>query len=302
MEARARTAAGWQILLVAMTAVCAVPSSVQALEPAGQEPPAVQPTPAEQPPVPAEPSTVVDAAVSVAPTAEAAPPPAVEAAPTPPGESTAPPPEAPVVKRKVVLLPVAFTVYEAGAAGGLEAVPQWTEAARANIGTAATAVLETRAGLELVQMPELSAAEQQVLREHVALTRQIILQANALGGDWKARRADFDMSIEDGLAFLRDRSGAEFALLLDGKQAKQSGGSVLRQIALAGLGIGTGGGGMYMSASLIDLQQGKVAWFNDEQGMEIMGMTGSDVRHSDEAQAVLRRLFEPYPAIPKLKQ
>jgi hypothetical protein len=206
----------------------------------------------------------------------------------------------PTTKRKVILLPVAFTVYEVGAGGTLEAVPDWTEAARANIGSSATTVLQTRAGLELVAMPELTAAEQQVLREYVALSRQIIFQANMLAGEWKARRADFDLAMDDGLAFLREKSGAEFALLLDGRQLKQSGGSVFKQIALASIGIGTSGGGMYMSASLIDLQQGKIAWFNDEQGMEVMGMTGSDVRHSDEAQSVLRRIFEPYPAIPKL--
>ena len=226
--------------------------------------------------------------------------------PTPPAAADAPAePPAPegTPHRKVILLPVAFTVYESGVGGGLEAVPDWTASARANLGEAATHVLHARAELELVPMPELSPDEQAVLRDHLGLVKLIVTQGSALTGKaWQARRADFDRSLGDGLRFLKDRSGADFAILLDGVQVRQSGGSIFAQIALAALGVAApGGGGTQLVASVIDLDAGQVQWFNSSVGLQIFGMGGSDVRKSAAAEVALQELFAPYPVTPALQ-
>jgi hypothetical protein len=214
-----------------------------------------------------------------------------------------------VAPAKVLLVPVEFSVYEQGL-NTREIVADWTEAARANLATAATEVLGERAGLQLVSMPTLEPAEQEVLREHLALVKHIVLQANSMsGGAWNSRKPDFDRRFGDGLQFLRERSGADFVILIDGSQVKQSGGRVFSQIALIGvlgavggipLGGGAPGGGTFLSSSLIDLVRGEVKWFNARYGQEAFGMTRSDLRQLDDAKAMLRKLFEPYPAIPAL--
>jgi hypothetical protein len=210
---------------------------------------------------------------------------------------------------KVLLVPVEFSVYEQGL-NTSDIVADWTEAARANLATAATEVLGERAGLQLVPMPVLEPAEQEVLREHLALVKLVVLQANSMSGSaWNSRKPDFDRRLGNGLQFLREKSGADFAILIDGSQVKQSGGSVFSQIALIGilgavggvsLGAGAPGGGTYLSSSLIDLAGGEVKWFNTRYGQEAFGMTRSDLRQLADAKAILRKLFEPYPAIPAL--
>lgn len=220
-------------------------------------------------------------------------PPPPEQAPADPGPATPAP-------ARVVLLPVEFSVYEKGLATG-EIVADWTEAARVNLAAAAADVLGERAGLQLVPMPTLDAAEQEVLREHLALVKLVVLQANSMpGGAWNSRKPEFDRRFGDGLQFLRERSGADFAVVIDGSQVKQSGGSVFTQIALAAIGVGIPGGGTYLTSSLIDLQGGEVKWFNARFGAEAIGITGSDIRDLGEAKATLRKLFEPYPGIPAL--
>lgn len=231
---------------------------------------------------------------------------AQEADPT--AAADAPPPIAsggqlPATPRKAILLPVDFTVYESGFGGTLEAVPDWTTAARANLTQSAAAVLQSAVGLELVAVPELTAAEQVVLRDHLGLARLIVAQGSSLTGSvWKQRRATFDRGMGDGMRFLKDRSGADLAVLLDGRQVEQSGGSVLGQLALAGVGAYVpGGGGTQLSASLIDLGAGQVQWFNSTLGVQIFGIGGDDIRKSDVTDAALRELFKPYPEIPALR-
>jgi hypothetical protein len=220
---------------------------------------------------------------------------------TAPGLASEPVPAA-ESPRRGLLLPIEFTVYQAGVGGRLEAVPDWTESARTNLRRAALEVAKARIGIELVDLPELTADERAVLDDYVALARLVVLQGGQLGAKaWRVRKADFDRSLGDGLQFLYEKTGAEFAVLLDGAQVKQTGGSIFMQLALAGAGIlAPGGGGTSVMASVLDLKSGEVEWFNSTTGVEVFGMGGKDVRDTSGTQDVLRSLFAPYPAIPAL--
>lgn len=246
---------------------------------------------------PPDPSTPVPEPVEVPVTAAADAP----AEPGPEADSVAA--ATPRIAR-AVLLPVEFSVFQNGMSG-LEIVPDWTEKARANLGTAAASVLMERASLELVAMPELTPGESQQLREHLALVKTFMAQLDQLDtareAAWQGRKAGLDRRIGQGLDFLREKSGADFAVFIDGAQAKQSGGRIFSQIALAAMGvISIGGGGTYIRASVLDLDAGVLRWFNERTGRESFGVSGSDVRKADETRVVLRKLFEPYPSIPRL--
>jgi hypothetical protein len=217
--------------------------------------------------------------------------------------TVADPAVAPASPHKVLLLPLTFTVYQSGV-GSFEAVPDWTEAARKNLSESARSVVTSAGGFELEPMPELPPDESRKLRDHVALARLIAFEGTHYKSkfkkdDWHSHRADFDRSFGDGLKFLHDRTGADYALLIDGSQIRQSGGSIFMQLLLAAGGVMVlGGGGTVVSACLIDLNTGQVAWFNSSLSVAILGMTKADLRDLPTAQKSLSALFMRYPAIP----
>jgi len=201
-----------------------------------------------------------------------------------------------------VLLPMQFTVYQTAVGSGLEAVPDWTESARSNLASSLGTVLQTKGAYAVVPMPDLSAAEQATLRDELGLARVIVTNgAHYRHGDWHKHRENFDPSIGDGLAFLHERTGADYAVLVDGLQIKQSGGAIFMQIALAAAGVAVvGGAGTTVSVAVIDLNQGVVSWFNHSMGVEAFGISGTDVRNPTTAQSVLTKLLSAYPSVPAL--
>jgi hypothetical protein len=246
-----------------------------------------------------------------------APPPAVDAAPTvspglvaPPAASIEPNAAAnasiaaPVagVRPKVLVLPVDVTVYQLSAAGP-EAIPEWTTAARTNLSEGLGIVMANHAGLDYTALPEMSAEERQVLDDYVAVAKLVNLQGQALKArDWETRRAEFDRHLGDGLAFLRQRTGADYAVLVHGAQVEQSGGLIATQLLAAAAGIVlVAGGGTHVSATVLDLSSGDVKWFNTANGAEIFGVGTLDMRKPESTAKVLEKLFEPYPSIPALE-
>ena len=254
-----------------------------------------EPVPAANPPVAttAAGTTTTPSADETAtvPTGDAAQP-VPDASPTPSG---GPP--------RVLLLPLTFTVYQSGVGSGPEAVPDWTEAARRNLGDAARETLLATRGLELNQLPDLEPKDAAVLRDHVAVARLITMSGNQYRhGEWHKHRAEFDRAFGTGLGFLRERTGADYALLIDGTQVKQTGGSIFLQLALAATTgmVMMGGGGTVVNVCLLDLVNGTVAWFNSSQAIDVFGATGTDLRNAAAARAALAKLFAAYPTIPAL--
>jgi hypothetical protein len=256
----------------------------------------------ESPPVP---SATEPAATTPLPPAE--PPPAAEPA-LPSATDTAvaapatSPPAATTPAAKVVLLPVEFTVYQLGVAGP-EAVPDWTASARRNLDEALRVALQGRTGLEIVPLPELTAEEQKVLDAHIGVARLIVYEGSHMGGKvWALRRAEFDRHLGPGLVWLRDRSGADYGVLVAGSQAEQSGGLVFAQVLAAASGyIISPGGGTNISTALINLGTGEVTWFNSTFATEVLGISKVDFRKVESSAEVLRELMAPYPRIPSLE-
>jgi hypothetical protein len=203
---------------------------------------------------------------------------------------------------KVVLLPVEFTVYQLGVAGP-EAVPDWTSAARENLNEALKSALQGRAGLEIVPLPALTEPEQKTLDAHIGVARLVVYEGSHMGGKvWATRRADFDRQLGPGLAWLGERSGADYGVLVAGSQYEQSGGLVFAQVLAAASGfIVSPGGGTNISTALINLVTGEVTWFNSTFAVEVLGISKVDFRKVESSAAVLRELMAPYPRIPSLE-
>ena len=69
--------------------------------------------------------------------------------------------------RVLMLCPSAFTEFQ-NAVSGLEAIPDWTQAARKNLSDAARDTLQATGGLQLEAMPDLTPEEALILRDYIA--------------------------------------------------------------------------------------------------------------------------------------
>jgi hypothetical protein len=233
-------------------------------------------------------------------------PPAAAPAAPPAATPTVAAPAARLQIHKVLLLPSTFTEFQ-NAVSGLEAIPDWTQAARKNLGDAARDILQTT-GLQLEELPDLTPQEFAIVHDHIAVALLIVGAGTQYeDGDWHKHRADFDRSFGDGLRFLHERTGADYALLIDGSQVRQSGGRMAMRLlgtlaAAAGgiMVIPAGGGGEVVNVCLLDLNNGTVAWFNSSRSKSAFGFAGADLRNAATTQAAIKELFEPYPHVPAL--
>ena len=261
----------------------------------------------ESPPAPGPEADAAQApAIAPAPAPEVAPAPATASLPAPEsaGANATPsllasPPGSPAQgARRIVILPVDFTVYHKQVSG-LEAVPDWSTAAQGALSSAAFEQLSANPQFSVLRMPTTPDEAQPTLLEHVALLKVVVGSATNLmqmgGAAWAGKKTAFDYSIGDGLRSLADQWQADYALLVQGSQVTQSGGAAFTQFLAAAGGVAVPGGGTALSASIVDLRSGAVKWLNTSQGMQLFGMTQSDMRKPETASGAIAGLFKGFP-------
>lgn len=292
--------------LPAVVLACLWAVGTAAQEPPAPAPPAETPAPQPEPDnvdagaaVPEEAMPSVEAAPVAEPVAAQEAIPEQEAGPAEDMEAAAAPDPAPDSgAKRIVVLPVEFTVYEKSVAG-IEAVPDWSESAQYALGDAAAKMLKLDDRFEIVAMPTFAGETEGLLREHVELFKIVadsVANLISYGGKaWHEKRTNFDYTLGDGLAFVADAAQAEYALIVAGAQVKQTGGAVFMQLLAAAGGYSAPGGSTFVVIGVVNLRSGDVAWFNWKQGLEIFGMTGSDVRDPDTAASLVSKMFAEYP-------
>jgi hypothetical protein len=197
-----------------------------------------------------------------------------------------------------LIVPVAFRVYESSI-GTVESVGPWTNLARHYLALAAQDAMHARTGFDVRLMPELGATDAATLQEHIALVNRMLAQsADYERAPWRARRPMLDLAFGEGLAFLHERMGADYLVFIEGHQVKQSAGAVvLRSLT----GAGAVNGGTALGIALLDIRNGRLAWFNNMSAHAgAYGGGGRDMLNYEVARATLRSLLEPYPKIPTL--
>jgi len=207
--------------------------------------------------------------------------------------------------KTIVVLPPEFVVYLAGV-GATEPLPEPTKAAKENLQASAASALQGRSGFRLVELPQLDESAQATLREHVELFKIIAMTLDFTvktgGKPWQDVRDRTDYSIGDGLEFLRERSGADYAFVMAGLEQRQTGGSIFLQIMVAAAGgVVAAGGGSYVYCGVIDLRTGQLIWYGSRQGVKVLGM-GSSANAANKAGAenTVAAIFKTYPESPGL--
>lgn len=194
---------------------------------------------------------------------------------------------------RLVVVPADMELYSISAGGVPEPKADWTDAAQKHFRTA----LAARRDLLGPQVQELAEHDMDELAQlnalHGAVADAVFIH-HAIGFLKLPTKDDkLDWSLGDAVKPLRDRSGADYALFFWIRDSYASAERKAAMVAMALLGVGLGGGVQVGYASLVDLKDGRVVWFND------LRRSSGDLREAQSAGETLEALLKGFPAVRK---
>ena len=191
----------------------------------------------------------------------------------------------------IVLMPVDVELFSLSAGGIPEPKADWTAAAQQHM---RAAIAQKKAQLKLSSQ-EMSEADADAFAEqvglHAAVAQSIALHHSA-GGMWAlpTKAGVLDWSFGDAMQPLRTKTGARYGLFVWVRDSYASPERKAAMVALALLGVGISGGTQVGYASLVDLDSGRVVWFN-----RLIRPTG-DLREAAPAKESIDALLSGFPA------
>lgn len=193
---------------------------------------------------------------------------------------------------KILVTPIDVELFSISAGGVAEPRADWTRAAQANM-KKELGRLQSKYKGETVELDEKTAdrlAEQLAL--HAAVARSIHLH-HGMGGMWAlpTKEGKLDWSFGDALKPLQDASGARYGLFLWLRDSYASGERVAAMVLMAALGVGLAGGSQVGYASLVDLETGRVLWFNS------LARATGDLRDAGKAAETVDALLLGFPGV-----
>ena len=201
---------------------------------------------------------------------------------------------------RVLLLKPDIELYELTAGGGLEPKAAWTEAAKANVDTALDAALRAKNARIVRYVPPEEGSEResrhlQLVKLHAAVGQSILVHGTVSGQALPTKRGKFDWTLGPGAAVLREDTDADYALFIHMRDSFSSGGRVAVIIFAAILGVGVEGGRQGGFASLVDLRNGAVVWFNT------MVSSKGDLRNAEMAHDAIASLLDDFSPMSVIK-
>lgn len=190
----------------------------------------------------------------------------------------------------LLLMPLDVELFSLSAGGITEPRADWTQSANAHMHSALNGRF-VELGLSKRELSEADADDfAEVSALHAAVARSIALH-HVQGGDLAlpTKQGKLDWSLGDAVQPIRDRSGADYGLFVWVRDSYASAERKLTMFALAVLGVGVGGGFQTGYASLVDLKNGQVMWFN-----RLLRATG-DLREAEPAKETMRILLNGFP-------
>lgn len=188
----------------------------------------------------------------------------------------------------VLIAPLDVELFSMSAGGVLEPKADWTAAAQAHMKDAIQSKA-LRMGLKTKVLNADAADENaEVLGLHAAVAQSIALHHF---GPMKLPSKDekLDWSFGDAFKGLSQSTGARYGLFTWVRDSYASSERVATMIVMSMLGIGVTGGVQVGYASLVDLDSGKVLWFN-----RLMRGSG-DLREAKPAAESVDALLQAFP-------
>ena len=191
---------------------------------------------------------------------------------------------------KVAVMPVDVELFSLSAGGVAEPRADWTATALGHMGRAMAGKVN-RSGLDAVMVDEATADEfAEQIGLHAAVARSIALH-HGVGGMWAlpSKGGLLDWSFDDAMRPLQAKIGARYAVFVWVRDSYASAERKAAMVAMAILGVGLTGGTQVGYASLVDLETGRVLWFNR------LARASGDLREEKAAAESLDALFAGFP-------
>ena len=153
-------------------------------------------------------------------------------------------------------------------AGGLEEPrADWTQHAKQYFMAALQEKLETTKDTVVLYEPpphdfEQVHVHQQLIKLHETVGNAILVHAYLTYAVLPTKKDTFDWSLGENVRRLRDRYNADYAMFIFIRDSYSSGGRTALIIGAALLGASVPGGQQRGFASLVDLNTGRIVWFN----------------------------------------
>jgi len=196
--------------------------------------------------------------------------------------------------KNIVLLPANFEMYEFGAVS-IEPVPEWTELATKMAHQTLSEYLPEKLSYNIIDLPELPQSEADLVTEHVILYETVAAEAISMidtgGPAWQHKKTNFDYKIGNGLAFLKEKTNADYALVYVGLDTVSTGGRIGMSLLLAAGGVAVPLTGPEVAyAGIIDLDNGDIDWINYK-----VGFLGVNPREEEGSRKIVGLVFDQYP-------
>lgn len=191
---------------------------------------------------------------------------------------------------RVVVVPPDVELFSISAGGVLEPKADWTEAAHNHIHNAVHD-FESSTGLSMVDLKEADADEFDELSSlHAAVARSIALHHFGPSNlALPTKNGQLDWSLGDAVAPLRQKTEADYALFIWVRDSYASAERQATMVVMALLGVGLYGGVQTGYASLVDLRNGQVVWFNR------LARASGDLREAAKARESVKALLTDFP-------
>jgi len=193
---------------------------------------------------------------------------------------------------KLVIVPADMELFSISAGGIQEPKADWTEAAQRNFSAALSARSE-QLGANAVQLKDADLdefAELNALQRAVA-EAVFVHHTGGMSRKLPTKNERLDWSLGDAVKPLQAKTGADYALFTWIRDSYASNERKATMIALALMGAISTGGQQTGYASLVDLNTGRVVWFNDLRRMS------GDLRDEKTALETVETLLQGFPVL-----
>lgn len=194
--------------------------------------------------------------------------------------------------KKILLLPPQMFVAELSAGGVIQKQDDWTREASENLLAAAEAYFRENGQFEVSRLPKLAETDSETMESHIGLydrLAQAIYIYGRGGSGWQHKKNEWDYTLGGGLAFLREQTGADSALIFTGADIISSGGRKAAFTVGLLLGVVIPIGQSFITVGLADLKSGEIRWMSYDQSMSL------DSRDPAAVQELVRDFFKTYP-------
>ena len=192
---------------------------------------------------------------------------------------------------QILLMPVDIEICELTLAGMCEPSASWTQNSRENIITSFEEILNKRnAILKKYNMNEQQNDEIiQVIKLHTQIGQEII--NNEYGPHELPTKKEFNWTLGKKVKLLKEKYKSDYAIFIFFRDQYSSTERIIYNIVTAVLfpGIIPIGGSQIAFASLVNLNNGEVTWFNGYY------RSFGDVRDLENARDTVNKLFEEFP-------